>query len=131
MSLFPFWLDFGSTDERLLREILANQIKMMRSLNIIDRQGEIQMADFSKLVAEVEATRGAVESTKAFVKGLEAELSKLGSNMNDEEDQAKVEALAADLARIREALPKAVVANPVPTEGGPVDSGASAGGNLG
>lgn len=73
------------------------------------------MADFTALVAEVEATKGDVASTIVFVDGLQKKIDELSANMNDAEDQAKVEALSADLKAIRSTLPKAIVANPEPT----------------
>lgn len=111
VNFFENW--FGSsTEERLLRLVLANQRKMMTALNVVTQMEYRQMADFSKLEAEVKATRGAAESTKVFVAGLEAKILELSAGMNDAEDQAKVEAFANDLAAIRATLPQAVVENP-------------------
>lgn len=113
-----------ATVELLLRAILRNQYTMMRAQDVtytlIEEQGEETMADFSKLLADVEATRGAAESTRTLVAGLEAKLAEASSNMNDEEDQKQIEAIRADLGKIRESLPQAVVANPNPNPGGSV-----------
>ena len=116
-SIFELW--FGqSTEERLLREILIGQRKIMSALNIVTSMEIKQMADFKKLEDEVAATRGAVESTKVFVKGLEDKIAELAEGMNDADDQAKVEAFATELATIRSTLPQAIVENPGGSTGG-------------
>lgn len=91
---------------------------LMHAQNLEIELEIMQMADFSRLITEVEATRGAAESTRKFVEGLEAKLAELSEGMNDEADQAKVEELAEELAKIRDSLPKAVVANPGGSTGG-------------
>lgn len=70
-----------------------------------------EMADFKKLIEEVRATKGAADSTRKFVQGLESRLSEMSSNMNDDEDQRQVEELSKELAAIRETLPHAVEEN--------------------
>lgn len=115
---YPRYSSHEATVERLLRSIHRNQYKIMSALNLTINMEIEQMADFAKLIAEVEATRGAAESTRIFVEGLEAKIADVAADMNDEDDQAKVEELASQLAKIRESLPKAVAANPGGSTGG-------------
>lgn len=80
------------------------------------------MADFTKLVKEVAGMRGAAESTNVFIAGLEKQVDDLAAGMNDEEDQSKVEALAADIAAISATLPQAIANDPGASTGGIVDT---------
>lgn len=80
-----------------------------------------QMADFTVMVAKVEKIRGAAASSKVAFDEIRKQLKDLGAGMNDEEDQAKIEALSADLDAIADSLPQAIAATP--------DTGASMGGD--
>lgn len=77
-----------------------------------------QMADFTALVNQVAKIRGAAASTNAFVVGLKKQIDDLAAGMNDAEDQAKVEALAADIDAISATLPQAIAVDPGASMGG-------------
>lgn len=106
--------------ERLIRmerrvEALHRKVdSLLRAANL-DIILEIeQMADFTDLIAKVEKMRGRVESTNAFVAGLKKQIEDLAADMSDEEDQAKILALAADVGALTDKLPQAIDANPGP-----------------
>lgn len=113
-----------TNNERLARlermgEALHRKVDaLLRAANIEIHMEIEQMADFSKLVAEVAKIKGAAASTTAFVAGLQKQVADLAAGMNDEEDQSKVEALAADIAAISATLPQAIAADPGGSMGG-------------
>lgn len=94
--------------ERMVISLHGKVNSLLRAANIELEMELSQMADFTELVAKVEKIRGAAASTNVFIVGLKKQIEDLAKDMNDEEDQAKVMALAADIDAISETLPKAI-----------------------
>lgn len=102
-------LDQLTRIERMVKELLR------RSGIEMDMEFE-QMADFSALLEKVTKIKGRVESNAAFIAGLKKQLTDAAAGMNDEEDQAKINALVTDLDAVADQILPAVDANPLPTD---------------
>lgn len=73
---------------------------------------------FDALIKEVADARGGRESAKVMIAGLVEELKAAKAAMADPADQAKIDALAAELEASEAAFADAVVANPGGSTGG-------------
>lgn len=96
--------------ERMVISLHGKVNSLLRAANITIEMELEQMADFSALVAKVEKIRGAAASSKVAFDEIRKQLKDLAEGMNDEEDQAKVAALATELDAIADTLPQAIEA---------------------
>jgi len=101
--MIPWWGN-GSTDQATPAETLA---LLDRLLTNVTRRLAMASAQMEGLRAEVEATRGVMQSSAALLAGLHARLVDAGT------DAAALDAIKTDLATEREALAAAVAANPL------------------
>lgn len=102
-------------------EQLAKQI--YRAVKHKRTKGNIPMAKWDSMVAAVENMRGRQASNEKLFEEMNKKLQDLWANMNDEEDQKKVEEFAASFNEIAAKLPQAVEANPAPGETGGESTG--------
>lgn len=113
--------------ERKLNKILYWQLLILKALGVQQEMEAISMAKFDSLLAQVSRLRTRVDSTNAFVKGLQAKTEELAAGMSDEEDQKQVEQFAAEIGALTDTLPQAIEQGTGGSEGG-VGGGGSEGG---
>lgn len=117
-------------NERLIR--IENWVRVLVRRSGVELEMEIKnMIDLSNIAREVAETKGVIPSVKQALEKLTAKITELSGQISNPEDQAKVDALAAELQGVQDEIAAAVAANSGGGGGGDTGATGSTGASIG